>query len=294
MCGLCQSRYAREVLCDGWPDVDTSGDVEDTGATFELHGSYEQVILVSALRWCIGSGTHLEQACHDAIAGFIDDIAPSTASLLAREIREWWCDFVWVDGRMSGLTDMGHDGRLDWSDLLQSLDLRASASANASAYVVRPPSVSSCDGRMVTWDDFPESMRPSQVHSSDVVDDESCVVRVRGVSEQLVVVAAVLYCFGRSSYMPGLTADVVRRHLDGLEPSVARLVARLIREWWCSSYGFDWPRVSDELSFDTVSCWLNILPALDAHAGGATLPRVKGIDSWSDVEEVVRPAACFV
>lgn len=289
MCGMCQSRYASEVLDDGWSDISDLCGVTGDDVCFELKGAYNQTLLVSAVRWCLGLGGTLESLCRDVIMRCTKEMSPNTASLIAREIREWWCDFVWDDGVMSDVDGVPHEDVYDWVGLLYELDKQANRSRYAGSYDVKPPFVTGKDGRVRSWSDFPEFIRPSLSGCQEILDDETCVVRLSGVVDQLVLVAAVLYCFGRSSYMPGLTADVLSRGMETIEPCVARRIARLIREWWCSRYGFDWPKVMDEIAFDTVSCWVTSLAKLDERAGDIELPRVRGVDSWDDVEDVVWP-----
>lgn len=285
VCGLCQSQYASEVLASDWHDVSDLCDISGKELCFDLNGSYNQTLLISAVRWCLGLGQELEAVCRDVVFRSVGFMAPNTAALIAREIREWWCDFVWDEGVMAHISGIPHSDVCDWAGLLPVLDERSAHSRYATSYDLRPPFVSGKN----SWNDFPEIMRPTVVGILEPFDDDKCCVQLQGVKDQLVLVAAVLYCFGRSSYMPGLTVGVLSKSLNSVEPVVAQRIAKLIREWWCSRYDFDWPHITHDIGSDTVLCWFDILSKFDDCAGVVDIPEVRGVDSWDDVADVVRP-----
>ena len=292
MCGLCRSRLSR-ALSAGRDDDAFFASVEsgaEAGSdTFVLHGSYEQTLLVSAERWAMGSGGAMERLVRSCVERHVGDMSASTAHLLAREIREWWCDWVWPEGCMYGL-GRHKDDVCDWIGLLPALDERTAHAMPGNSYEpTLPTSALRAFNRIgeSAWDRLPEEVRPRFVGRLEPVGETH--VELVGKRDQAALVAASRYCFGRSSYMPSLTCDVLRRNMSGMCVDVAARIALDVRMWWLDSFAFDWPLVGRELSFSTVSCWLELLDDLDGHAGFALMPECGTIEGWDEAHDFVRP-----
>lgn len=115
-------------------------------------------------------------------------------------------------------------------------------------------------------------------------------VTLTGANEQTLLISAVRYAFGRATYMPALTCDVLREHMGDLEPVTAAIIARDIRSDWLMCYAD-----SDErgMFYDCdVQPFVDLLPLLDKRIEGCGVDYVPylpvGYDRWSDVPEDVR------
>ena len=71
---------------------------------FPLKGDYEQALLVSAVRYAFGRSTYMPSLTCEVLRSHIDDVAPKTAFILARDIRQEWCDWYAPEGRMADVS----------------------------------------------------------------------------------------------------------------------------------------------------------------------------------------------
>lgn len=295
MCGLCCSKLARAISANRDSDAFFiwAESTDDVGSdSFVMHGSYEQTLLISAVRWAIGSGGAMERLVRACVARHLSEISASTAHLLAREVREWWCDYVWPEGGMYGLGLVKGD-ECDWAGLLPDLDRRAAHVARGHSWEpTLPVSAMRAFNRIgeSAWDRLPDEVRPKFV---DLVSRLEPVgetnVALVGVRDQAALVGAARYCFGRSSYMPSLTCDLFRKRMPGMCRDVAARIALDVRMWWLDWFAFDWPTVGRDISFSTVSCWLELIEELDGHAGFALAPECGTIEGWDEAHDFVRP-----
>lgn len=118
-----------------------------------------------------------------------------------------------------------------------------------------------------------------------------------GGMEQTLLISAVRYALGRSTYMPSLTCRVLREHADDIEPSTAAIIARDIREHWTSYEGPDSPertRTSKTYYGVDVEPFVQLLPILDERSKGCKeyssfIPYLPiGYDRWEHVPEEIR------
>lgn len=144
-------------------------------------------------------------------------------------------------------------------------------------------------------------MRPSieaerdRVHASVVIHMGEFTLR--GHEEQTLLISAVRYAMGRSTYMPSLTCRILSSKMGDMEPSTAAIIARDIREWWDD---FEGPESSEKYrtqdvyySID-VEPFLALLPMLDERSKelewyGTYIPYLPSRYSrWADVPEEIR------
>ncbi len=120
---------------------------------------------------------------------------------------------------------------------------------------------------------------------------------LRGVMEQTLIVSAVRYAMGSSTYMPSLTCRTIAEKIDALEPSTAATVARDIRNWWTECEGPSSPekyRTSSTYYQIDVLPFLELLPKLDKRSEPLMgeypfIPYLpNGSYRWSDVPEEIR------
>lgn len=119
---------------------------------------------------------------------------------------------------------------------------------------------------------------------------------LEGHDEQVLILCAVRYAMGRHTYMPSLVCDVIRSHIDELEPCTARMIARDIREEWLMWFG---PKASRAEALRGEApcgcgwgCFRDLLPELDRithenrRAAQPELPL--GCSSWAEVPADIR------
>lgn len=59
---------------------------------FVLRGVNEQSLLISAVRYAMGRATYMPSMTCDVIRKKSDSLEPSTAVIMARDIRNWWME----------------------------------------------------------------------------------------------------------------------------------------------------------------------------------------------------------
>jgi len=129
--------------------------------------------------------------------------------------------------------------------------------------------------------DAPSSMPPILVPSYSAKQDGAIaheyVVPLAGHDDQVLLVCALRYAMGRSSYMPSLVCGFLEAHMSSIDPSTASIMARDIRDWYLTEYqslkehfdskGIDW--------HCPTQYFLDLLPALD-EASSPALRRYYG------------------
>lgn len=126
--------------------------------------------------------------------------------------------------------------------------------------------------------------------------------RLEGNQDQtIILVSAVRYAWGRSTYVPSCTCEILRKHIDELSPQAAYIIARDIRDYWCRD--FDRERFGGEsLARGTfyncdVQPFVDLLPMLDEVSRpvlAESTPRMDapqppaGYESWEQVPDEVR------
>lgn len=132
--------------------------------------------------------------------------------------------------------------------------------------------------------------------------DERPTFPLEGSYEQRVVLAsAVRYAWGRHTYMPSSTCEIIRKHISELDPATAYIIARDIRDEWTRDYDRerfgDTSVVRDTFYGCDVQPFVDLLPALDEVARPVLTDQrpcmcepqpPAGYTSWSQVPEEVR------
>lgn len=128
--------------------------------TFPLNGDYEQTLLISAVRYAFGRSTYMPSLTCEVLSKHMDRIAPKTAFVLARDIRQDWVDWYAPDGKCSDLSKgKGHPYyAMDvqpFVDLLPKLDERMRPILEGVEQIAGPqPPVG-----YTSWEDVPEEVR---------------------------------------------------------------------------------------------------------------------------------------
>ena len=117
--------------------------------------------------------------------------------------------------------------------------------------------------------------------------------------QKIILVSALRYAWGRSTYVPSSTAKILAEHMDEIEPQCAFVLARDIRNYWCRDYDSEKYGVPKERGtcYDIdVQPFVDLLPRLDEVSRPVldeyppmTLPQPPaGYGSWGEVPEEVR------
>ena len=122
-----------------------------------------------------------------------------------------------------------------------------------------------------------------------------------GYEQKIVLVSALRYAWGRHTYVPSSTCEIIRNHISELDPATAYIIARDIRDYWTRDY--DRERfggtsvVRDTFYGCDVQPFVDLLPALDEvarpvltelqpHMAEPQPPA--GYIRWADVPKEVR------
>ena len=118
-----------------------------------------------------------------------------------------------------------------------------------------------------------------------------------GNEEQTLLISAVRYALGRSTYMPSFTCSVLTKHMGSLEPATAAIIARDIRNHWDSYEGpnsMEKFRTPGSYYNMDVRCFTDLLPKLDERSKECNgypmyIPYLPtGYNKWEDVPEEIR------
>ena len=117
--------------------------------------------------------------------------------------------------------------------------------------------------------------------------------------QRIILVSAVRYAWGRHTYMPSSTCEIIEKNIDNLDPYTAYIIARDIRNEWCRWYDVD-RNGSDrrDWQYDAdVRPFVDLLPKLDEvsrcilteQQPYMTEPQPPaGYQTWDEVPEEVR------
>lgn len=115
--------------------------------------------------------------------------------------------------------------------------------------------------------------------------------------QRIMLVSAVRYAWGRHTYMPSSTCEILEKHIDQLDPYTAFIIARDIRNYWVKAYGGLFEGRERDVWYDSdVRPFVDLLPLLDEASRpvldddpymDAPQPPV-GYGRWDDVPEEVR------
>lgn len=115
--------------------------------------------------------------------------------------------------------------------------------------------------------------------------------------QRIMLVSAVRYAWGRHTYMPSSTCEILEKHIDQLDPYTAFVIARDIRNYWVKAYGGLFEGRERGIWYDSaVRPFVDLLPLLDDVSRpilemdpymDAPQPPV-GYNSWDDVPDEVR------
>ena len=117
--------------------------------------------------------------------------------------------------------------------------------------------------------------------------------------QRIILVSAVRYAWGRHTYMPSSTCEIISKNIDDLDPVTAYIIARDIRDEWCTWYDTD-RHGSDrrDWQYDAdVRPFVDLLPKLDKVARPVLTDEQPymsepqppaGYDRWDEVPEEVR------
>ena len=117
--------------------------------------------------------------------------------------------------------------------------------------------------------------------------------------QKIILVSALRYAWGRSTYVPSSTAEILADHMDEIEPECAFILARDIRDYWCRDYDSEKYGMTKDLDtyydMDTKP-FVDLLPKLDEVSRTILdeYPRMEspqppaGYCSWDEVPEEVR------
>lgn len=135
---------------------DNKGKQETSPCTFALTGPTAQTLLAAAVRYAFRRETYMPSLTCATLAQGIDGLEPSTAAIIARDIRNEWCDCYMPDGPTDEERRSTHY-KCDvqcFVDLLPLLDERARETYRKYG----SPSVPVC-GSIRYWSDVPEEIR---------------------------------------------------------------------------------------------------------------------------------------
>lgn len=96
-------------------------------------------------------------------------------------------------------------------------------------------------------------------------------VTLKGKMQQTLLINAVRYAIGRSTYAPYLTCQILREQMEHIEPTTAAIIAKDIRNFWCDYEGPDAPESSRtaKVYYEMdVGCFVSLLPLLDERSKG--------------------------
>lgn len=117
--------------------------------------------------------------------------------------------------------------------------------------------------------------------------------------QRIILISAVRYAWGRSTYMPSSTCEILARQIDELDPMTAYIIARDIRDYWTRDYGGRFGKPAERGTFydSDVQPFVDLLPKLD-EASRCVLTGLEpymsepqppvGYDRWDEVPEEVR------
>lgn len=117
--------------------------------------------------------------------------------------------------------------------------------------------------------------------------------------QKIILVSALRYAWGRSTYVPSSTAKILADHMDEIEPECAFILARDIRGYWCNYYDsekYDVPKDRGTSYATDVQPFVDLLPRLDEVSRPilVTYPCMDspqppaGYVTWDEVPEEVR------
>lgn len=132
--------------------------------------------------------------------------------------------------------------------------------------------------------------------------DTKRTFHIKGSFDQnVILVSAVRYAWGRHTYVPSRTCEILTEHMDELDPHTAFIIARDIRNYWCMAYDSErngFVREQRGLYYDLdVQPFVDLLPRLDEVSRCVLTDRAPymsepqppaGYGTWDEVPEEVR------
>lgn len=122
-----------------------------------------------------------------------------------------------------------------------------------------------------------------------------------GYEQKIILVSAVRYAWGRHTYVPTSTCEIIKNNLDQLEPECAYILARDIRDEWCTWYDAErhgGKNLERDWQYDCdVQPFVDLLPKLDEVARPVLTEQQPymsepqppvGYRTWDEVPEEVR------
>lgn len=119
--------------------------------------------------------------------------------------------------------------------------------------------------------------------------------------QRIILVSAVRYAWGRHTYMPSSTCEIITKHIGELDPATAYIIARDIRNEWCTWYDAEsrggTNRERDMFYSCDVQPFVDILPLLDVVSRPVLTEQSPymsepqppaGYRTWDEVPEEVR------
>lgn len=116
--------------------------------------------------------------------------------------------------------------------------------------------------------------------------------------QRIILISAVRYAWGRHTYMPSSTCEIISKNIEDLDPYTAYIIARDIRDEWVRDYGgrFGKPYERDWQYDADVQPFVDLLPKLDEVSRPVLTEQEPymaepqppiGYDRWDEVPEEV-------